>query len=145
MIKQFENLAMEEQELLLKAPVLVSVLASCSFNNVNEIQKADAIKLAHLKTFTATPLLLPYYEVVEKDFEQQFDAVVKKYFPFDEPKRKALKNEVERVNTVMLKLDRDYADTLHKSLDQYASHVKKSTHTVFMDFIFPISSPWRNG
>ena len=73
MIKQFENLAMEEQELLLKAPVLVSVLASCSFNNVNEIQKADAIKLAHLKTFTATPLLLPYYEVVEKDFEQQFD------------------------------------------------------------------------
>lgn len=145
MIKQFENLAMEEQELLLKAPVLVSVLASCSFNNVNEIQKADAIKLAHLKTFTATPLLLPYYEVVEKDFEQQFDTVVKKYFPFDEPKRKALKNEVERVNTVMMKLDRDYADTLHKSLDQYASHVKKSTHTVFMDFIFPISSPWRNG
>ena len=145
MIKQFENLAMEEQELLLKAPVLVSVLASCSFNNVNEIQKADAIKLAHLKTFTATPLLIPYYEVVEKDFEQQFDAVVKKYFPFDEPKRKALKNEVERVNTVMLKLDGDYADTLHKSLDQYASHVKKSTHTVFMDFIFPISSPWRNG
>ena len=49
MIKQFEKLTTEERDLLYKAPVLVSVLASCSFNEVNKSQKADAIKLAHLK------------------------------------------------------------------------------------------------
>ena len=69
MIKQFEKLTTEERELLYKAPVLVSVLASCSFNEVNKSQKADAIKLAHLKTFTANPLLLPYYAEVEKTFK----------------------------------------------------------------------------
>ena len=46
MIKQFEKLTNEERELLYKAPVLVSILASCSFNQVDKYQKADAVKLA---------------------------------------------------------------------------------------------------
>ena len=36
MIKQFEKLTNEERNLLYKAPVLVSVLASCSFNRRNK-------------------------------------------------------------------------------------------------------------
>jgi hypothetical protein len=139
MIKQFEKLTTEEQELLYKAPALVSVLASCSFNEVNKIQKADAIKLAHLKTFTAIPLLIPYYIEVEKKFKELFEAATRKYFPFDEAKRISLKKEIDRVNLVIGKLDKEYAQALHKSLEKYASHVKRSTHTVFVDFIFPIS------
>ena len=75
MIKQFQTLTAEEKALLVKAPVLVSVLVSCSFNKVNKTQKADAIKLAHLKTFTAIPVLIPYYMQVGKDFEEQFGVI----------------------------------------------------------------------
>jgi hypothetical protein len=138
MIKQFEKLTAEEQELLLKAPVLVSVLASCSFNEVNKVQKADAIKLAHLKTFTANHLLIPYYTEVEKNFKELFEAATKKYFPFDEAKRTALKKEIEKVNHIIEKLNKEYGLVLHKSLEKYASHVKRATHTVFLDFIFPV-------
>ncbi|MEO5999566.1 MAG: hypothetical protein ABIN89_22415 [Chitinophagaceae bacterium] len=141
MIKQFEKLTMEEQELLFKAPVLVSVLASSSFKTVNKIQKADAIKLAHLKTFTAIPLLIPYYTEVEKDFKEQFEEVQKQYFPFDEVKRNALKKEMDRVNLVIEKLEKEYAMALYKSLEKYARHVKRATHTVFVDFIFPVPIP----
>jgi len=138
MIKQFEKLTPEERELLYRAPVLVSVLASCSFNEVNKSQKADAIKLAHLKTFTANPLLIPYYAEVDKNFKEQFEAAIKKYFPFDEAKRSALKKEIDKVNRVIKKLDKEYAQTLHKSLDRYAKHVKKAAHSIFQDFIFPV-------
>jgi hypothetical protein len=141
MIKQFEKLTKREQELLYKAPVLVSVLASCTFNKVNKIQKADAIKLAHLKTFTAAPLLIPYYIEVDKKFTQLFDAAIKQYFPFDDAKRTALVKEMDKVNLVIEKLDITYAQTLHKSLKKYATHVKRSTHSVFEDFIFPIPIP----
>lgn len=141
MIKQFEKLKTEELELLYKAPVLVSVLASCSFNKVNKIQKADAIKLAQLKTFTAVSLLIPYYIEVEKNFKELFEAAIKQYFPFDEAKRIALKKEMDKVNLVIKKLDIDYARTLHKSLKNYASHVKRSAHSVFVDFIFPLPIP----
>jgi hypothetical protein len=95
MITQFKKLSNEERELLYKAPVLVSVLASSSFNEVNKYQKADAVKLAHLKTFTATPLLLPYYAEVEKTFKEQFETSVKKYSPFDDAKRNDLKKKLK--------------------------------------------------
>ena len=141
MINQFEKLTSEERELLYKAPVLVSVLASSSFNEVNKAQKADAIKLAHLKTFTAAPLLLSYYAQVEKTFKDQFEDAIKKYFPFDDAKRNDLKKEIEKVNKIIGKLDKEYAHTLRNSLDKYARHVKKAAHSVFLDFIFPVPIP----
>ena len=145
MIKQFEKLTTDERSLLYKAPVLVSVLVSCSFNEVNKNQEADAIKLAHLKTFTAIPLLLPYYGEVEKTFKEQFETAIKKYFPFDEAKRNELKGEIDKVNLVIGKLDNEYALALHKSLEGYANHVKKAAHSIFQDFIFPMPIPGLSG
>lgn len=141
MITQFIKLSNEERELLYKAPVLVSVLASSSYNEVNKHQKADAVKLSHLKTFTATSLLLPYYAEVEKTFKEQFETSVEKYFPFDDSKRNDLKKEIEKVNRIIGKLDEDYARVLHRSLEGYARHVRKAAHSVFEDFIFPVPIP----
>ena len=137
MINQFKILTNEEREIMLKGPALVSVLASCSLNEVNEVQKADAIKLSHLKTFTAKPILREYYEEVDKLFKTQFDSIVKAYFPFDENKRSALKHEIERVNLIIAKLEKYYGNILHKSLEEYANHVRKAAHSIFQDFIFP--------
>ena len=140
MIKQFENLTTEEQELLLKAPVLVSVMSSCAFNSVNDLKKEDAIKLSHIKTFTADPLLLPYYVEVEKHFKEEFDAAVSRYFPFDPEKRRELQNEINKVNKVIEKLDIKFGNSLRRSLDRYAKHVRNA-HSVIRDFIFPIPIP----
>ena len=141
MITQFKKLTNEERELLYKAPVLVSVLASSPFNEVNKDQKADAVKLAHLKTFTAAPLLRPYYAEVEKTFKEQFETSVKKYFPFDDAKRNDLKKEIESVNHIIGKLDKEYARALQDSLEGYSRHVRKAAHSVFQDFIFPVPIP----
>ena len=96
MITHLEKLTEAEQELLLKAPVLMSVLASCSGGEVNKQQKADAIKLSHIKTFTAIPILRPYYREVEKNFQEDFESVAKTYYPFDDKKRNELKKEIEK-------------------------------------------------
>ena len=141
MIKQLEKLTEEERENLLKAPVLVSVLASCSFNKVNEVQKADAIKLAHLKTFTAVPVLQAYSQEVDKNFRERFEATAKKYFPFDEKNRQQIEKEIQKISLIIEKLDAGYGNALRKSLNGYARHVKKSTHSVFQDFLFPMPIP----
>jgi hypothetical protein len=138
MIRQFEKLTPEEYHLLLQAPVLVSVLACCSPNEVNKAQKADAIKLAHFKTFTAKPLLLPYYHEVEKQFKHHFEEAIKKFHPLDADKKHALKDQLRKVDRTIGKLDREYGDLLRRSLENYSKHVKKADHSVFMDFIFPL-------
>lgn len=138
MIRQFEKLTTREYELLLNAPVLLSILASCPLNEINKSQKADAIKLAHLKTFTATPLLIPYYTEVDKDFKEKFEATAIRYFPFDEVSRNALKMEIESVNFIIDKLNTEYAYILQKSLQEYARHIKRAAHSIFQDFIFSV-------
>jgi hypothetical protein len=142
MIPEFKKLTEEERELLYQAPALVSVLASCAFNAINETRKRDAIKLSHLKTFTANPVLIPYYQEVEHGFTERFEAIARKYFPFDEEKRAELREEVNRVSEVIAKLDNKFfAITLYTSLQRYADHVKRSIHSVFQDFIFPMPIP----
>jgi hypothetical protein len=138
MLKIFEKLTIQEQELLFKAPVLMSVLASGSDGEVNKQQKADAIKLAHIKTFTALPLLRPYYQEVEKRFREDFETVSKTYYPFDEKKRNELKTEIGKVQQILGKINPVYAEILSKSLERYAAHVKKATHSIFRDFMFPM-------
>jgi hypothetical protein len=140
MIRQFENLSQEEISLLYKAPVLVSVLASGSPNqkDISKSQKADAIKLSHLKSFTAVPVLRPFYEEVEKNFEREFEAAIKKYFPFDDTKLAELRKELDRVSLIIKKLDKKYGDALSLSFERYTKHVKKAAHSIFQDFIFPM-------
>jgi hypothetical protein len=140
MIKQLEKLSEEDRKLLFKAPVLVSVLASSAVDEaaINKSQKASAIKLAHLKTFTAMPLLLSYYAEVEKDFKRTFEEAIQKYFPFDEDKRNELKKEMDKTSLVINKLDKEYAEALGISFERYAKHVKKASHSIFQDFIFPM-------
>ena len=139
MIKAFEQLTTEERETLYKAPVLVSVLVSCAFNEVNETMKSDAIKLVHLRTFTAPHLLIPYYQEVEKIFKDEFEKAVRSYFPFDEENRNKLKDELNKTGRVIAKLDEGFAHSLNRSLESYAKHVKRSAHSVFQDFIFPLT------
>jgi hypothetical protein len=138
MIKQFEKLTKAETELLLKAPVLVSVLIASGDHEISKGEKADAIKLAHLKTYTADPLLLPYYREVEKNFNINFKVIEEKYTPFDNVKREALKKEINILNAVIAKLDKEFARTLHRSLSGYAEHVKKVDKRFLETFVFPI-------
>ncbi len=141
MIRQFEKLSLEETNLLLKAPALISVFASLQVNEINAVRKADAIKLAHLKTFTANPVLIPYYIEVEKNFTEQFEAIVKQYIPLGVEKKEALKNEIENVHPVFEKLDKEYARVLRLSLNKFANHVQHADRNVFEYFIFPYPVP----
>jgi hypothetical protein len=141
MIPQFEKLSQREQDLLIKAPAYLSVLASCSENAINKVQKADAIKLAHIKTFTAIPELQPYFREAEKNFKEHFEEIAARYFPFDELRRNLLKMEIKNIENIIAKLGPNYAKALNKSLERYAIHVKRATYSVFRDFIFPLAMP----
>ena len=138
MIKQLEKLSEQEKEILFKAPILLSVLAASGDDKINEKQKIDAVKFVHLKTFTASPLLIPYYKEVENKFNKYFKEAVKKYIPFDDVKRQALRTEINVIDTIIQKLEKNFARALHKSLTGYADHVRRSGESFIEGFVFPV-------
>jgi hypothetical protein len=139
MIKQFEILTNEEATLLLKAPVIVSLQALSAYKEITRAQKEEAIKLAHVKTFTEHDILVPYYEAVDAHFKKYFEEYIEKYFPFDTAHCVALKSEMDRVNAVIDKLDRLFGGLLRKSLLGYARHMNNTSHHVLQDIIFPVT------
>ena len=105
MISQFEKLTHHgNRSFLVKSNValaLLSVLASCSEHGINQKQKADAIKLAHIKTFTALPELQPYFKEAEKNFKEHFEEATERYYPFDEERRRLLKMEIKKIREII--------------------------------------------
>jgi hypothetical protein len=126
---------------LKNSPVLLSVLASCSESGINQKQKADAIKLAHIKTFTAIPELQPYFREVERNFTAYFEEAAAQYYPFDEEHRRLLKTEIKKIQEIIAGLNPAYAAALNKSMERYVIHVKRATYSIFRDFIFPLAMP----
>ena len=45
---------------------------------------------------------------------------------------------MEKINLIIKKLDKEYAEALGKSFEKYTKHVKTAAHSVFQDFIFPM-------
>ena len=120
--------------------VLSSALHYDAHANVNGgglNSQADAIKLAHLKTFTAVPFLVDYFMEVELNFVSNFEEVARKYAPFTDQTRSELKQEILAINAVIEKLDKNFGASLKSSLVKYGEHVNKSDRSVLEDFLFP--------
>ena len=137
--KTFEKLTKEQKALLLKAPALVSILAAGTDHKMDNREKADAIEMSHLRTFTSDPLLRPYYREVEKVFKSELEKLIGLHIPLNEFSKIAIKDEIEEINKLLGKMDREFAKTLKKSLNSYAKHVHDSDRNVIEYFILPLN------
>jgi hypothetical protein len=141
----FKKLTNNEWNELLKAPVLLSIYAASGDHDISKREKAEAIKMAHFKTFTENPFLVPYYKEVDKRFTKYFEEVVEKYAPFDDLKREKLKEEISMLDPIVGKLNKEFAKTFTKSLRGYSEHVKKAGRGYVIDFVFPLPLPGITG
>lgn len=139
MIKAFEKLTAAEKTFLYKAPVIFSADVLSEFKNIQKAQKTDAVKLAHVKTFTEHPLLIPYYRGVEKSFSKDLETYLGQLIPFTKAGCDSIKSDKAKVYAIIGKLDSEYGALLQKSLEGYALHVKRAAHSVFQDIIFPVA------
>lgn len=139
MEKALNALTAEERGLLIKAPALMSLMAASSDGEITEKEKAEAIELAHMRTFTSPPELRPYYREVEEVFKPELEQYIEKYSPSDETKREAMTNELKRMYEVMDKLNNEYEQKLKDSLKSYADHVGNLHHNFLEYFAFPLN------
>jgi len=78
---------------------------------------------------------------VEKNFKMHFEEIAKQYAPLDEEKRNELKKEIESIEPVLDKLDKEYARTLRLSFEKFARHVQHADRSILEYFIFPLPMP----
>lgn len=134
-----EKLSQIEKNILYSAPAVVSVMASLNEDGtIDENSREDAIRLAHLRTFTAAPSLTGYYQEVETTFVHNFNHL-SLLLPEDaEAKKDFLKREVVKLSVVLSRLNKGFVDNLMKSLKSYSSHVMRAKSTLLEYFFMSV-------
>lgn len=138
MTTEFDHLSEEERKLLFKAPAMVAVFAALYDDGVVEPkEKADAIRLAHLRTFTSAEVLHSYYEKVDSDFEQNFDAVLDNLPEGKEERDEYLEKQLKVIGKILTKVEIEFADGLARSLKSFSRHVFKANSHFLEYFLLP--------
>ncbi|MEO5947992.1 MAG: hypothetical protein ABIP79_14335 [Chitinophagaceae bacterium] len=137
-MNRIENISEREYETLLKFPVYISLLAANSDSKLDEAEKKSAIKFSHIKTYSCDPLLTSFYEEADKVFEKNMLQLDKDLPTGKEERDAAIKKELLDLDKIVLKLGKEYATVMHRSMKSFKEHVSKAHHNVFMDFIFPM-------
>lgn len=114
----------EEKALVLKAPVLVTLLIAGADQNVSAKEVNWAKKVIHYRTFTENQRLHDYYEAVSEGFED----TLSQHLEGDAAhlSEAHLSGELARLTDILPKMDKTYAETLLKSLRSLANHIAEA-------------------
>ena len=127
MIIEFEPLDREEQDLMYRIPFLVAALISGADNHIDKAEINKAVSISNLKKSNARKSLIEYYGVVNMDFEDKLKVLIQS-LPGDTQKRnEQLIQELERLNDIFPKLDREFAVDFHASITDLAKKIAQAS------------------
>lgn len=134
----FKNLSPLEQEKLLKFPAYISLLAANTDGHFDQAEELSAVDFNHLKTYSCDPILIEFFQYVDKNFKSTIDQL-NKSLPLGKVNRDvAIKKKLVELESIVVKLGPEYVSVMHKSMQSFKDHVSRAHHNVLVDFIFPI-------
>jgi len=139
-MRNYKSLTESQRKALLNFPVYTSLLAAKD-RKLEEKERITAIQFAHTKVFTCDPLLADFCRESDSVFESNL-GLIEALLPQDARKRDALiRKELLNLETILLKMGKDYSYLLHQSMRTFREHIQKANHSVIEDFILPIAIP----
>ena len=127
MITDFEKLNEEEVELMLKVPLLVSILIAGADNEIDNSEVKKAVDISKSKQIRARKNLSDFYQEVGENFEDKLKVLIQQYPVSSEQRNPIIVDELEKVNTILPKLDSQFASQFYESVKDIAKKVAEES------------------
>ncbi len=127
MIPEFESLREDEVEVLLNAPVLVSILIAGADGKIDKTERKQAIDVARNKQSRAREQLADYYKIVGERFEDSFNKLSESLPNNTEECTLAVSIELRKLNFILPKIDKNFGIKLHASLRDLAKKIAEAS------------------
>lgn len=134
----FKDLSFEEKEALLKFPVYISLLAAEKNYHLDKKERKEAIRFNHIETYSCDPLLSDFYKEADKEFVKNLTKIDEELPKEKEQREAAIQNELLKLENILLKMDKQYATVMHRSMLTFKDHVSKAHRNVLEYFLFPL-------
>lgn len=128
---RFHALTKEEIEQILDAPALITYLIGGADGNLDKNEEERAKRAIAYRSIKGDPLLFGYFQELEKDFDLRLDRVINKFTGNTASRTAAISEELSRLNPVLAKLEKIYAQSLLKSWKNMAEAIATSSGTFF--------------
>lgn len=124
-VEQISQLDPAEQELLLRAPALVTLFVASADHVIDKKETSFSIKLVDYRTFTSDEKLQPYYELCSERFE---DDLAHMLDTWDNTRsRGEVEAELHKLDEILPKLEHIYALHLKESWQSLARKVAEAS------------------
>jgi hypothetical protein len=127
MIPQFKNLDENEKNLMIEAPILITILIAGSDGEINEKEIDWGAKLAHLRALKEDSILHYFYKEVDLIFNSSVKDYLESLPKEVEERSNKISDLLSQLNEIFPKLDKGFAAELYKSFITYATQVAKSS------------------
>jgi len=127
MIPEFKNLNEEEVNLMLNAPILVTILIAGAEGKIEEKETDWGAKIIHFRAEDNDFVLQSYFVDVDIIFKDSMKEYLEK-LPLDVNERtEKINSELIKINKILPKLDNNFASAFYNGLIGLSKQVAKSS------------------
>ncbi len=126
-VKEFENLREDEVQVLLDAPVYVSILIAGADGKIDKSERKEAIEVARSKQSRAREQLVEYYKMVGESFEDKFNSLIESLPEDTKDRNTDIEQELRKLNFILPKIDRPFAIKFYASLKDLAKKIAEAS------------------
>jgi hypothetical protein len=131
MLYQLQNLSAEEQTLVRRSPIWVTLLIACADHDIEEAEIDRAKEIIHIKSFTLKNDVKNLYKNLDQHVDEEIDFALKSLSSDGKKRLAFLEQHIAKLNDIFPKLDSTYATQLYNSLTSLALSVAQSDGGIF--------------
>ena len=122
-----EKLTPAEKQMLIDAPLLVTILIAGADNNIDKREKSWASKITNFRTTTAHHTLKDYYALAAVNFDDRLDHIISDLPKSGTERLPILSSKLSLLNTVLPKLDARFAKAFYNSMITFAKEIAEAS------------------
>lgn len=131
MLHQLQKLSEEEQTLVRRSPIWVTLLIACADYDIDEAEIDRAKEIIHIKSLTIKNDVKDLYKDLNEHADEEIDLALKSLVAGGKERLVFLEQHIAKLNDIFPKLDHAYSVQLHTSLLSLATSVAQSEGGIF--------------
>lgn len=134
MLREFNTLTPEEQQLMFDAIPLIVILVGAADNNLDEVELTEAQRLADIRTYDNRGRLNAYYEHIDEGLSQRIQQLYNGMQNGVEEREKYIVHELSKLNPILAKLREPYGYLYYHNFRTFAKHIAEA-HGGFLRYV----------
>lgn len=134
MLKEFSNLTPAEQQAMFDAIPLITILVAGADGDIDEVELAEAQRLADIRSYDSHGRLLAFYENIEKDLPARIQALGSELPAPVAARQEAIAVRLSALNPILSRMALPFGYLYYKSFVSFAQFVAEA-HGGFLRFM----------